>query len=184
MKQQVHFSGGQAAQRLINVFDRTFSEYCTRLMGGGEEPVYLPAFAGEPAKIIFTRDYFASALHEVAHWCVAGRERREQTDYGYWYVPDGRSRDQQKVFEQVEVKPQALEWIFSVASRHCFRVSADNIDGDVDASDGFKRAIRQQAIHYCQAGLPLRAGKFVDALRGEFSVPNPLSVLHYNLDAI
>lgn len=186
MKQQVHFSGAHALERLITVFDHTFSEYHTQLVAGGDEPVYLPVGPmGEPAKIIFTRDYFASALHEIAHWCVAGSERRKQKDYGYWYVPDGRSPEQQKKFERVEVKPQALEWIFSVASQQRFHVSADNVDGDIGASDGFKRAVWQQALHYCRAGLPRRANEFADALRREFHFPaDPLLDHHYSLDAI
>ena len=53
-------------------------------------------------RIVFTHDYFASALHEVAHWCVAGPERRRLTDYGYWYAPDGRTEKQQMEFERVE----------------------------------------------------------------------------------
>lgn len=186
MKQQVHFSGVHALQHLITVFDHTFSDYCTRLVAGGDEPIYLPAGPmGEPAKIIFTRDYFSSALHEVAHWCVAGAERRKQKDYGYWYVPDGRNPEQQKAFERVEVKPQALEWIFSVASHQRFRISADNVDGDIGASEGFRRAVWQQALYYCRNGLPRRANKFADALCREFHFPGSLlSELHYPLDAI
>lgn len=186
MKQQVHFSGSLILKRLVAVFDHTFSDYHTLLVAGGDEPVYLPADpAGKPAKIIFTRDYFASALHEVAHWCVAGAERRKQKDYGYWYVPDGRNPEQQKAFELVEVKPQALEWIFSVTSHQRFRISADNVDGDIAASDGFKQAVWQQVLDYCRTGLPGRANQFVDALCREFHFSdNPLSDRHYSLDAI
>src|SRR3546814_2809228 len=49
----------------------------------------------------------------VAHWCLAGAARRRQDDYGYWYAADGRDLEQQHLFEQVEVKPQALELLFS-----------------------------------------------------------------------
>ncbi len=41
-------------------------------------------------------DFFASALHEISHWCVAGKARREQVDFGYWYCPDGRDAMTQK----------------------------------------------------------------------------------------
>ncbi len=53
--------------------------------------------------------FYASALHEIAHWCIAGENRCQQVDYGYWYEPNGRSEERQFEFEKVEVKPQALE---------------------------------------------------------------------------
>ncbi len=34
-------------------------------------------------------------------------------DLGYWYAPDGRIEEQQALFEQVEIKPQAIEWLFA-----------------------------------------------------------------------
>ena len=97
------------------------------LEGGFEEPVYLAgtSVAGEPARIRYTRDYFRSALHEVAHWCVAGPRRRRLDDYGYWYAPDGRDAAAQAEFLRVEVRPQALEALFCAACNHPFRVSLD-----------------------------------------------------------
>ena len=70
------------------------------------------------------------ALHEVAHWCVAGPRRRCLDDYGYWYAPDGRDAAAQAEFLRVEVRPQALEALFCAACNHPFRVSLDNLDGD------------------------------------------------------
>ena len=80
------------AATLIELFDREFlATENTRLEGGGEEPVYLPADARcANHRIVFRHDYAASALHEVAHWCIAGSARRKLHDYGYWYAPDGR----------------------------------------------------------------------------------------------
>ena len=100
-------------QDLIRLFDECFlADLNTCLLGGYPEPEYLPADASHPHhRILFTRDYFRSALHEVAHWCVAGPERRLMPDFGYWYAPDGRTAEQQRTFESVEVKPQALEMI-------------------------------------------------------------------------
>ena len=96
---------------LRRIFDQLFlHQYNTCLRGGGAEPIYLPASScGELHRVIFRHDYFSSALHEVAHWCIAGPLRRQQVDYGYWYVPDGRDAQQQLRFEQVEARPQALE---------------------------------------------------------------------------
>ena len=45
----------------------------TRLLGGAPEPLFEPARAGGDAVIHYTRDYATSALHELAHWCLAGR---------------------------------------------------------------------------------------------------------------
>ena len=99
---------------LITVFNDCFvASERTELIGGAEEPFYRSWHNDCLAQVIFTRDYRSSALHEIAHWCIAGKERRKQDDFGYWYAPDGRSTDQQLAFEQVEVRPQAVEWAFS-----------------------------------------------------------------------
>lgn len=171
---------------LIRLFNRLFTErYNTRLEGGGEEPLYEPARAEDASnRIIFTRDYFASALHEVAHWCVAGPERRRQVDYGYWYAPDGRNQEQQRAFERVEVKPQALEWVFSRAAGFRFRISADNLDGEVAVSDSFKRAVRRQAQRCCEQGLPARAAEFADGLMSTFGNQDALRSASYRLEDI
>lgn len=128
---------------LERLFQQVFHNFDTRLCGGGAEPVYL---AGPPARIVYTRDYFRSALHEVAHWCVAGPERRQRDDYGYWYAPDGRDAAQQRLFEQVEIAPQALELIFCAACAHPFRVSVDNLDGGAADERAFAGAVRDAAL--------------------------------------
>lgn len=196
MTLQVHFLEISQLESLTNIFDQTFAKtYSTILLGGGDEPVYIPSQKmGEMAKIIFTQDYFASALHEVAHWCVAGEHRRQLIDYGYWYVPDGRNSSQQKAFEQVEVKPQALEWIFSVASRHKFCISADNLgalEGAMPgvmqgASNEFKFAVWQCVLTFCRNGLPKRAAQFVEGLLLAFNTDqfDPLLSEHYDLTQV
>ncbi|UZJ45906.1 elongation factor P hydroxylase [Marinimicrobium sp. C6131] len=160
---------------LIQLFDQTFREsHATRLCGGAEEPLYAP---GRPHRIWFTRNYFASALHEVAHWCVAGRERRLQEDYGYWYAPDGRTAAQQAEFERVEVRPQALEWLFSRAADWRFRPSADNLDAGFGPSEEFKRAIHQQALRFCREGVTDRVHAFLAALVGFYGTANNVEAL-------
>lgn len=164
--QDVGSSRAHDSATLIELFDRSFvASHATCLRGGAEEPLYQPASEpGELSQVVFTRDYFASALHEVAHWCVAGTGRRQQVDYGYWYAPDGRSQEQQNEFERVEVKPQALEWLFSAAAGWRFRVSADNLSLDQGPSDSFKTAVWQQAQHYCRQGVNNRVEVFLEAL--------------------
>lgn len=146
-------------------FDRDFN---TQLEGGAREPLYEPATPGDnaPARIVYREDFFASALHEVAHWCLAGEQRRAQVDYGYWYAPDGRDEQAQRRFEEAEKKPQALEWVFSVAAGFAFQVSMDNLESDVDTlrEKRFMQAVLAQAIDYCTRGLPARAAVFTRAL--------------------
>jgi elongation factor P hydroxylase len=161
------------SQRLEYVFAQCFADqWHTCLVGGAEEPLYQPAMAAGGLNLLYYRaDYFASALHEVAHWCIAGQQRRMQPDFGYWYAPDGRDAGQQRAFEAVEYKPQALEWWFSKACGYCFRVSVDNLespDGQVHDSGPFRRRIVEQARHWQSAGLPARAGQFFCALAEEF----------------
>lgn len=174
------------ADDLIALFDRCFQLSCnTRLLGGQLEPVYLPGDTPfECHRICFTHDYFASALHEVAHWCIAGDRRRTLVDYGYWYAPDGRSAVQQSAFEAVEVKPQALEWIFSEACGFKFRVSADNLTEARDASETFKTKIAKQAQEYCKHGITGRPQAFMIALAEYYGVTDPLNGDRYTLERL
>ena len=91
---------------LITLFDTTFyALYNTRLIKGTDEPIYIPSSEYcNYNQIVFAHGYFASALHEISHWCLAGSSRRLLEDYGYWYIPDGRDHQQQAQFESVEIK--------------------------------------------------------------------------------
>ena len=92
------------AHQLMRLFNQEFAESDkTELIGGAAEPYYQP---GSLNRIYFRADYVRSALHEVAHWCVAGRRRRQLPDYGYWYSPDGRDADQQQAFLQSRQGPR------------------------------------------------------------------------------
>ena len=147
--------------------DCFFAEFATILVGGGSEPVYLPSAdpAREPHRIVYREDYFASALHEVAHWCLAGPERRRLEDYGYWYRPDGRSPEEQAEFERAEARPQAIEWIFSEACGFAFHLSADNLAGALGPTQGFETSVRRARAELLERGLPERAAQFLVALR-------------------
>lgn len=167
---------------LVKLFEQIFwAEYRTRLVPGGEEPEYLPFDkAVGCARVVFKQDYFASALHEIAHWCVAGRKRRQLQDYGYWYAPDGRSPAQQAEFERMEVKPQALEWLFAEAAGCRFRVSADNLDSALGPSERFKTEIAAQAQYYLITRLPGRAAMFVRGL-SRFYEAGELKPQHFHV---
>lgn len=157
------------ANALIELFNTLFEERDhTVLLGGADEPVYLPARDEcVPAQVIFTQDYVSSALHEVAHWCLAGAERRQQLDYGYWYCPE-RSRQQQQDFEHAEVRPQALEAVFSDACGHSFRPSYDRLAEPNYRSVKFEHAITAQKQRFLDRGLPPRAALFQQALAHRF----------------
>ncbi|MDW5376759.1 elongation factor P hydroxylase [Halomonas sp. HP20-15] len=151
---------------VITLFDGLFSTaHRTQLVAGGEEPLYRPAGDGDGYhQVIFTRDYFASALHEISHWCIAGERRRQLEDYGYWYCPDGRDAGAQQAFEAAEVAPQALELLFSHACRRRFHVSVDNL-GDVPVDrEAFRARVEARAERYRREGLPRRGEAFCIAL--------------------
>lgn len=129
----------------------------TRLVGGFDEPFYRACCSDGWAEIRFTRDYERSALHELAHWCVAGPQRRRRDDYGYWYAPDGRSNEQQQLFFRVEVRPQAIERIFCAALDIPFSVSVDNLGNSaLDGVQTFTSAVGQCARSLGEQGLPER----------------------------
>ena len=138
----------------------------TRLVGGFPEPFYQAPSGKAPAEVQFTRDYERSALHELAHWCIAGAARRLHDDYGYWYEPDGRTGSQQQLFFKVEVKPQALERHFCDALDIAFDVSVDNLENiDIDGVETFKRDVERQYTHYASTGLPERASVIYQCLQ-------------------
>jgi len=107
--------------KLESVFNALFlPTYGTRLVGGADEPLYLPAKHGKPHTIYYRDDYTSSALHECAHWCIAGPERRQLEDYGYWYAPDGRSREQQRssgLPERADMLVDNLSVLFSTSPK-------------------------------------------------------------------
>ncbi|MEP4147967.1 MAG: elongation factor P hydroxylase [Halioglobus sp.] len=181
-------SQGFECFRLEEVFNRCFADsQNTRLVGGAAEPLFQPAAADQMINLLFFReDYFASALHEIAHWCIAGLERRKQLDFGYWYAPEGRSENEQKTFEAVEVKPQALEWFFSMACNYPFRISVDNfgIGGELPDTLRFRRDVAAQARYWQQKGLPPRAMRFFDALVKEFDTGVEMGKLQFDAEAL
>ena len=154
---------GSNTAEITHLFNQKFSvSQKTTVQGGADDPFY-QANGGANSIIFFKEDFASSALHEISHWCLAGVERRKFDDYGYWYQPV-RCEIEQRKFEQMEIQPQALEWILSVAMAIPFRVSADNLDlPDYDMS-GFAQKVRSQVFTFIKTGLPPRAKLFADAL--------------------
>ncbi|MBD1584488.1 elongation factor P hydroxylase [Pseudoalteromonas sp. S16_S37] len=162
---------------LINIFDKQFfSKYNTRLIKGSDEPIYLPANAHcQYHQVVFAHGFYASALHEIAHWLVAGAKRREREDYGYWYCPDGRDKAKQHEFENVEVKPQAIEWALSVAAGFDFNVSVDNLNGEQTCRFSFQQRVYEQVMVLLEHGFNARTTQLLFALSQFYKTPWPLS---------
>lgn len=169
-------------QDLISLFEATFfQQYNTRLVKGGDEPIYLPTSDDCTFnQIVFAHGYYASALHEIAHWCLAGPARRLLEDFGYWYLPDGRDEQQQLEFEKVEIKPQAIEWALCVAAGKDFDVSTDNLSGTGQTDRfAFKDKVYQQVCHYLEVGFPRDAQTLIKALAQHYKISWPLSAQHF-----
>ncbi len=160
--------------QVIGVFNQCFKDNLqTELVRGAHEPIYIPRSQYYPwDRVIFAYGYYASALHEISHWCIAGEERRKMLDFGYWYNPDGRTLEQQLEFAVVEIKPQALEWILCRSANFKFRVSLDNLNMDSEVLEEsayiFKNNIYDQVQQYLLQGLPKRAKMFSDALIAKY----------------
>ncbi|MEH2921048.1 elongation factor P hydroxylase [Samsonia erythrinae] len=168
-------------QQLIDIFNNCFGDdYNTRLVKGDDEPIYLPADDLVPYhRIVFAHGFYASALHEISHWCIAGEQRRLQVDFGYWYCPDGRDSTTQSQFEAVEIKPQAFDWLFCVAAGFPFNVSCDNLNGDSEPDRiAFQRRVHKQVMAYLEQGIPSRPARFIRALQSFYNTP-PLTAAHF-----
>lgn len=145
-----HSDDGAMTDWLMALFNDLYAPHTTLIHSQGE-PEYFAPKNGEPAKIAFAHGFFASSLHEISHWCVAGKHRRTLDDFGYWYCPDGRDQATQDKFEQVEIKPQAIECLFNLALGRYFYVSQDNLNADFDTSNSrFAEDVYDKALAFLQ----------------------------------
>ncbi len=159
---------------LITIFNELFRDSeNTILVKGDDEPIYLPADQDNPHhRIVFAHGFFQSGLHEIAHWCIAGKERRKLVDFGYWYCPDGRDEKTQGEFENHEVRPQALEWLFSQAIGRKFGVSCDNLAGDFEPDRlTFQQRVQQEVMQMLAEGIPPRGAKLIAAFQQFYQTP-------------
>ena len=152
---------------IVAVFTRCFRRsYATQLIGGAAEPLYQPAEAEhEPHRLYYRENFAASALHETAHWCVAGSARRTQVDFGYVYIEPPRTPAAQAAFFGAELKVQGLEELFCAAAGLEFVPSADQIG--VDLND-FRQQLaehRSQVRQWMHNSSDQRAHQFEQALR-------------------
>jgi elongation factor P hydroxylase len=140
--------------------------WATVVIGGAEEPLYLPGTPGRPAVIRYTRDHAQSVLHELAHWCIAGRARRALPDYGYDYEPPPRNARSRARFLAVEARVQALELLFACTARVRFHVSPD--DPGHDPMDLSVCVAREGAV-WLRHGFPLRTRAVLAALHADWA---------------
>lgn len=178
MQSLLAISSLPAARDIERVFNTVFAgSMNTVLIGGAAEPYYRPADSEDTRHRIFYReDFVSSSLHEIAHWLVAGAERRLLPDWGYWYAPDGRDAEQQSIFEQVEVKPQALEWLLHIACGLRFQVSLDNLGEHAGSGKVFKDRVYEQVSTNIRTGVNARTHQLYDALSAAFGGPSFSSV--------
>jgi elongation factor P hydroxylase len=172
---------------LIEIFGQTFyHQYQTKLVKGNGEPIYLPADdTNLDNRIIFAHGFYASGLHEISHWLVAGTQRRKLEDFGYWYNPDGRTVAQQKTFESVEVKPQATEWSLCVAAGFDFNASCDNLDGEEEPDRmAFQHKVYQQVATFLESGFPKRTQQLINALSAYYQTTKPTSLEQFEFDGL
>jgi hypothetical protein len=107
-------------------------------------------------------------------------------DFGYWYAPDGRDQQQQLAFEAVEARPQALEWLFSLACGYRFHISVDNLGapGGVPDTGPFRQRVLTAARQWQRCGLPQRAELFFQSLALEFGTSLQLQNLDLDLTGL
>jgi len=104
-------------------------------------------------------------------------------DFGYWYQPDGRNEQEQKSFEQVEIKPQAVEWALCIAANKKFNVSSDNLNGFQADVQGFKQSVYQQVLVYLEKGFPPQAKIFIKSLSDFYQTTLPLTPEHFTVES-
>ena len=160
-----NITDAELADCIAQTFAQTLGrEHNAQLTGGALEPLYRPATSNAPATLYFREDYPASALHEVAHWCIAGTQRRRQEDFGYYYIAGPRNAEDQVAFFESELRTQSLERAFASALGLQFQPSADNVEADIDAFAHAIEAYSQTLQNWLASSAGARARIFILAL--------------------
>ena len=161
------------ALELVSVWNALFAAaHRTIAELGGDEPLYLPPSDIAAGRIICNRDYPASVLHELAHWCIASPRRRRLVDYGYAYLAPPRDADAQQRFFALEERNQAIESLFAAAAGLTFRVSCDDVGRDDDGATAFAARVAARAARFERDGLPQDAERYRRAL-AQLELPAP-----------
>ncbi|WP_296404212.1 elongation factor P hydroxylase [Psychrobacter sp.] len=150
---------------LIRIIESLFSELT--IIGGANEPYYKAPKDDSNAIIYYRDNYLRSLLHELAHYCLAGKERRKLNDYGYWYNECGRTEEEQILFEVVEARPQGLEKAMCEVIGIGFSPSLDDFSGR-PPSDSFLQNLQSNYLDMISNPPPL-AEKVLDAMKSSLS---------------
>jgi len=152
---------------IATCFNKTFARsHHTVLVGGALAPYYLPSARPHRSIIRYRENFAASALHESAHWCMAGQKRLRQRDFGYWYIPSPRTAEESAAFLAAECPVQALEKIFAEAAGLPFRVSLDDLGLELSSRrQEFEAEVTARSVAWREHGLPSRARLLADSLR-------------------
>ncbi len=142
----------------------------TRLVGGAAEPWFEPAAPGRPALIRYRGDFAQSALHEIAHWCLAGPAGRRRPDYGLIYEPPPRGDAAQARFYAAEVPVQALEMLLARVAGASFHFSPDNPGAELGPQDRhFEDRVVAAFQQLCRQGPGRLAERVLAALDPDWS---------------
>lgn len=171
------------ADEIITLFNDLYgARENTWLTRAEDDPCYLPGRGGQPRNLIcFAHGFYTSALHEIAHWLLAGPDRRRLVDYGYWYQPGERSDAVRSRFFAVEKNNQSLEWFLTVAAGIRFFVSVDEPAMPAGRLQEFRRAVAERARQRVMEGLPAAAAPLLQALTGRYGTTAALSSLQERL---
>ena len=72
----------------------------------------------------------------------------------------------------MEIKPQALDWLFCEAAGFPFNVSCDNLEGDFEPDRiAFQRRVHAQVMTWLEEGIPARPARFIAALQHYYQTP-------------
>ena len=101
------------------------------MIGGAAEPLYLPHTGRIRRAFSIRADFAASALHEAAHWCIAGSRRRVLIDYGYRYDA-AAARSATRGTRSLPRSATCRHWsvLFARVAGMPFRISADDFGDD------------------------------------------------------
>ena len=86
----------------------------------------------------------------------------------------------QAEFENVEIKPQAIEWLLSTAAGFEFNVSVDNLNGEQTCRFDFQQRVHQQVLTLINNGFNSRTEALLKALSHFYNTPWPMSAQQFN----
>ena len=155
---------------LIDIFSDCFrNSYDTVLVAGDDEPYYQPDQAMSRIKWCLRTAFLPQRYTKPRIGVLRVNSVGSSSITAIGMNPMGVMQ-QQREFEQVERKPQALEWLFSLCAGFKFDVSVDNLSGVEVDRYAFRKEVAQQLESYLETDLlPPRAKTFAKALCRAFN---------------